>query len=105
VMIQAVKFDERLLSRYDIIGPRYTSYPTAVQFTEPFGEADYRLEAKDSNDRAKPLSIYAHIPFCTSPCFYCACTRIITRDPLKAGFYLERLYREIDLQIGRAACR
>lgn len=100
-MYQTVEFDAKLLARYDINGPRYTSYPTALQFTETFGEADYRLAVNDSNAHSGPLSIYAHIPFCTSPCFYCACTRIITRDPLKAGFYLERLYREIDLQATR----
>ena len=99
-MYQTVKFDPELLRRHDVNGPRYTSYPTAVQFTDAFGPAEYRAAALRSNDDPipRPLSLYAHIPFCTSPCFYCACTRIITRDPLKAGLYLERLYREIELQ-------
>lgn len=99
-MYQTVKFDPALLRRHDINGPRYTSYPTAVQFTERFGVADYIAAAHRSNDDPvpRPLSLYAHIPFCTSPCFYCACTRIITRDPRKAKLYLDRLYREIDMQ-------
>lgn len=99
-MYQTVKFDADLLRRYDINGPRYTSYPTAVQFTEDFREREYRQAALKSNDDPipRPLSIYAHIPFCTSPCFYCACTRIITRDPLKSRLYMNRLNREIELQ-------
>ncbi len=100
-MQQAVRFDPEMLSRYDVNGPRYTSYPTAMQFTNAFREADYRAAvraaAPAAGGIAGPLSIYAHIPFCTSPCFYCACTRIITRDPLKAALYLEHLYREIDM--------
>lgn len=99
-MEQSVKFDADLLRRYDVNGPRYTSYPTAVQFTDRFGVPEYRAAAKKSNDDPipRPLSLYAHVPFCTSPCFYCACTRIITRDTMKAALYLERLYREIELQ-------
>lgn len=99
-MYQTVRFDAGLLRRYDVNGPRYTSYPTALQFNEGFGEAHYRAAARRSNDDPipRPLSLYAHIPFCTSPCFYCACTRIITRDPLKARLYLQRLVREIELQ-------
>src|SRR5690606_40374676 len=97
---QSVKFDAGLLRRYDVNGPRYTSYPTAVQFSPDFGVPEYRAAAAKSNDDPipRPLSLYVHIPFCTSPCFYCACTRIITRDPLKARVYLNRLYREIELQ-------
>ena len=99
-MNQTVRFDAGLLRRYDVNGPRYTSYPTAVQFTDKFGVPEYRSAAIRSNDDPipKPLSLYVHVPFCTSPCFYCACTRIITRDPMKARMYLNRLYREIELQ-------
>ncbi|HEX6928605.1 MAG TPA: oxygen-independent coproporphyrinogen III oxidase [Gammaproteobacteria bacterium] len=98
-MHQTVKFDAAVLRRYDVNGPRYTSYPTAVQFSPSFGEQAYRAAVHDSNDDPIPrsLSLYVHIPFCTSPCFYCACTRIITRDPLKASLYLDRLYREIEM--------
>lgn len=99
-MQQTIEFDADLLRRHDVNGPRYTSYPTAVQFDTGFGAPEYQEVARASNDDPlpTPLSLYLHIPFCTSPCFYCACTRIITRDPMKAQFYLMRLNREIDLQ-------
>jgi len=99
-MYQTVSFDARLLRRYDVKGPRYTSYPTAVQFTDRFGVSEYRQAVTSSNEVPvpKPLSVYVHIPFCASPCFYCGCTRIITRDPQKARLYLERLHSEIEWQ-------
>lgn len=98
--MQTVQFNADLLRRHDISGPRYTSYPTAVQFTESFGEAGYRAAANASNGDPipRPLSLYVHVPFCTSPCFYCGCMRVITRDPLKGQLYLNRLNREIELQ-------
>lgn len=96
---RAPVFDAGLISRYDINGPRYTSYPTAPQFHERFSEADLRRIAQGSNEDPIPraLSIYVHIPFCLSPCFYCGCTRIITRDRTRADEYLGRLIREIEL--------
>ena len=92
-------FDPELLRRYDRPGPRYTSYPTAPQFTASFGEAELREAALSSNGDPIPrrLSLYVHVPFCLSPCFYCGCNRIITRDLARADTYLARLYREIDL--------
>ena len=92
-------FDPELLRRYDRPGPRYTSYPTAPQFTAGFGEAELREAAQASNGDPIPrrLSLYVHVPFCLSPCFYCGCNRIITRDLSRADTYLARLYREIDL--------
>ena len=89
--------DPALLRRYDRPGPRYTSYPTAPQFTTAFGEAQLRAAATASNGDPIPrgLSLYVHVPFCTSPCFYCGCNRIITRDKAQAEAYLARLYREI----------
>ncbi len=95
--MQAVHFDPDLIRRYDLHGPRYTSYPSALHFTEDFGEADYGRAITRSNDELIPrgLALYAHIPFCTSPCFYCACTRIITRDPSKGAEYLEKLLEEV----------
>ena len=92
-------FDPDLLRRYDRPGPRYTSYPTAPQFTAGFGEAELREAAQASNGDPIPrrLSLYVHVPFCLSPCFYCGCNRIITRDLSRADTYLARLYREIDL--------
>ena len=94
-----IRFDPALLQRYDRPGPRYTSYPTAPQFSNRFGEAQLREAAMASNGDPIPrrLSLYVHVPFCLSPCFYCGCNRIITRDLSRADTYLARLYREIDL--------
>ncbi|HEX5754885.1 MAG TPA: oxygen-independent coproporphyrinogen III oxidase [Arenimonas sp.] len=91
------RFDAALLRRYDRPGPRYTSYPTAPQFTKAFGEAELRDAAAASNGDPIPrrLSLYVHVPFCMSPCFYCGCNRIITRDLARGETYLVRLYREI----------
>ena len=92
-------FDSALLRRYDRPGPRYTSYPTAPQFSEDFGEAQLREAVQRSNGDPIPrrLSLYLHVPFCMSPCFYCGCNRIITRDLARGEVYLARLYREIEL--------
>ena len=90
-------FDADLLRRYDRPGPRYTSYPTAPQFKPGFGPAEFAKAARLSNDDPIPrrLSLYAHVPFCFSPCFYCGCNRIITRDLARAETYLSRLVREV----------
>ena len=78
---------------------RYTSYPTAPQFNAAFGEAQLREAVQASNEEPIPrrLSLYVHVPFCFSPCFYCGCNRIITRDLGRSEGYLARLYREIAL--------
>jgi oxygen-independent coproporphyrinogen III oxidase len=98
--MNAVIFDAELIRRCDCAGPRYTSYPTAVQFTTAFGEEAYCNVARESNARSagEPLSLYVHVPFCASPCFYCGCNRIITRSRDRAEGYLSRLKREIELQ-------
>ena len=95
-----VEFDAGLLARYDVTGPRYTSYPTAPSFVESFGERDYRDSARATNGDPipRPLSLYVHVPFCESPCFYCGCTRVITRDHGSAARYLDHIEREIALQ-------
>lgn len=94
-----MKLDAELIRRYDGYGPRYTSYPTAVHFHPGFDEQSYRRAALLSNSaRARPLSMYVHIPFCEHPCFYCGCNKIITRNRAHAEQYLQRLYREIELQ-------
>ena len=90
-----------LLRRFDVPGPRYTSYPTADRFVEAFGEQEYILALQQrrvgSLGKATPLSLYVHIPFCESLCYYCACNKIITRHPERAEVYLRYLSREIDL--------
>ena len=92
-------FDADLLRRYDRPGPRYTSYPTAPQFGASFGPLEFARAARASNDDPIPrrLSVYAHVPYCFSPCFYCGCNRIITRDKGRAEPYLQRLVRETAL--------
>jgi oxygen-independent coproporphyrinogen-3 oxidase len=99
-MTQAIRFDPELLRRYDKAGPRYTSYPTAVQFHEGFGPARYRALAAATNAEVpqRPLSLYFHLPFCDTVCFYCACNKIITKNRARAAPYLEHLYHEIALQ-------
>ncbi|UQB41320.1 oxygen-independent coproporphyrinogen III oxidase [Thiomicrospira microaerophila] len=97
-MEQGIQFDADLIKRYNQSGPRYTSYPTAVQFDESFGLADYQAAAMRSNASARGLSLYFHIPFCDTICFYCACNKEWTRDRKKTTPYLERLYKEIELQ-------
>lgn len=97
--IKTPQFDAELVARYDKPGPRYTSYPTAPQFHDGFGQAELHAAIEQSNRRIppRPLSLYIHIPFCTSPCFYCGCNRIITRDIGKADHYLQSLHREIEM--------
>jgi len=92
-------FDPALVARCDVAGPRYTSYPTAPNFHDGFEEEAFRAIARASNQDPIPrrLSLYVHVPFCESPCFYCGCTRVITRDHGKAGIYLDHLYREIEM--------
>ena len=97
-MDTAIVFDPALIRKYDKSGPRYTSYPTAVQFHEGFGEAEYREQAVASNASGRPLSLYFHIPFCDTVCFYCACNKIITKNRRHAAPYLDHLHREIALQ-------
>jgi oxygen-independent coproporphyrinogen III oxidase len=99
-MYQTLEFDPEIIRRYDTSGPRYTSYPTAVQFTEAFTAARYRELARTSNagDNPAPLSLYFHIPFCDTVCFYCACNKIITKNRKRAVPYLQQLFREIEMQ-------
>ncbi|WP_044406891.1 oxygen-independent coproporphyrinogen III oxidase [Thiomicrospira microaerophila] len=97
-MEQGIEFDTDLIKRYNQSGPRYTSYPTAVQFDEGFGIADYNAAAVRSNASGRGLSLYFHIPFCDTICFYCACNKEWTRDRKKTTPYLERLFKEIELQ-------
>jgi oxygen-independent coproporphyrinogen-3 oxidase len=95
---QSTVFDLELIKRYDQSGPRYTSYPTAVEFDPAFDEAAYRATCEQSNASGRPLSLYFHIPFCDTVCFYCACNKIATKDRTKAQPYLDRVYRELEMQ-------
>ncbi|MGD8591589.1 MAG: oxygen-independent coproporphyrinogen III oxidase [Gammaproteobacteria bacterium] len=103
-MSQKVIFDENLIRAYDKSGPRYTSYPTAVQFHEGFGEDDYNAWANKTNELSRqsqnptPLSLYFHIPFCDTVCFYCGCNKVATKDRTRAAPYLQRVYKEIAMQ-------
>ncbi|HJQ61344.1 MAG TPA: oxygen-independent coproporphyrinogen III oxidase [Burkholderiales bacterium] len=95
-----LQLDLALLRRLDCNGPRYTSYPTADRFVEAFGPDTYRSWAGKRNIGAihRALSLYVHLPFCSTVCFYCACNRIATRDKTKGDKYLAYLAREIGLQ-------
>ncbi len=99
-MEQKLIFDPGLIRRYDVSGPRYTSYPTAVQFGPKFDEKHFREYAhKSSKQKPKgPLSLYFHIPFCNTVCFYCACNKVVTKDRGRAQPYLDRMYKEIAMQ-------
>ncbi|GGI17200.1 oxygen-independent coproporphyrinogen III oxidase [Oxalicibacterium faecigallinarum] len=95
-----VEFDAALIQKLDRKGPRYTSYPTADRFTPEFAYRDYLQAVNGAITRGNvhPLSLYIHIPFCESVCYYCGCNKIVTRDRSKAATYLRYLKREIDMQ-------
>jgi len=93
-------FDADLIRRYDQSGPRYTSYPTVAQFHDQITEDEYRKWARRTNEDPipRPLSLYFHIPFCDTVCFYCACNKVVTKQHERAIDYLDHLSREIKLQ-------
>jgi len=97
-MLHSIAPDPAMLVRYDRPGPRYTSYPTAPHFRSDFGPADFEAFASRSgaNGPRRRLALYVHVPFCTHPCFFCGCNRVITRSPERGAGYLRRLHREID---------
>lgn len=101
--MHSLVLNPELLQRYDVAGPRYTSYPTADRFVEAFGEAEYVQALGQRRDglaaKAYPLSLYVHIPFCESLCYYCACNKIITKHHERGAEYLRYLEREVDLNI------
>ncbi|NNF41196.1 MAG: oxygen-independent coproporphyrinogen III oxidase [Woeseiaceae bacterium] len=96
--LTGVCFDTDLIVRYGGRGPRYTSYPTALQFSDGVTANTYRQHAAASNASGVPLSLYVHIPFCHSLCYYCGCNKIVTHNQARVDRYLEMLYREIDMQ-------
>ncbi|BES72753.1 oxygen-independent coproporphyrinogen III oxidase [Marinobacter nanhaiticus D15-8W] len=91
-------WDEALIHRYDLTGPRYTSYPTAVEFTDTYGPSDFVANAEASQSSGRPLSLYTHLPFCAHLCYYCACNKVITKKRDKALPYVDRLLKEARLQ-------
>lgn len=96
-MDQSIILDPALIAKYDQVGPRYTSYPTAVEFHDRFTALDYQAACARGNAAGRPLSLYVHIPFCDTVCFYCACNKIATKDRSLVKPYLERLLHELVL--------
>ncbi|WP_062481685.1 oxygen-independent coproporphyrinogen III oxidase [Variovorax boronicumulans] len=93
-----------LLRRFDVPGPRYTSYPTADRFVETFGAEDYAQALhlrRDADTAGEPLSLYVHIPFCESLCYYCACNKVVTKHRERGRQYLDYLAREVALQVAQ----
>jgi oxygen-independent coproporphyrinogen III oxidase len=93
--VPGIKFDLELIKKYDTPTPRYTSYPPATELTESFNQEDFRNAIALSNQRQTPLSLYFHIPFCQSACYYCGCNIIVSNNKNIAIPYLEYLGREI----------
>jgi len=93
--LSEIKWDLELIKRYDLSGPRYTSYPTAIQFDPTLSAADLVKRGQETTDTSAPLSLYLHIPFCTHVCYFCACNKVITRNKKRARPYLDELYKEM----------
>ena len=91
--------DPVLIRKYDVSGPRYTSYPTADRFVEAFGETELRqwLGKRNIGAISQPLSVYVHLPFCDTLCYYCACNKVITRDRTRSAKYIKYLEKELAL--------
>jgi oxygen-independent coproporphyrinogen III oxidase len=100
-MKQTLMITQEHIERYDVSGPRYTSYPTADRFVEAFDATTYckAIEQRNINSWTQPLSVYVHIPFCASLCFYCACNKIVTKRYEQSAIYLDYLQRELDLHL------
>jgi oxygen-independent coproporphyrinogen-3 oxidase len=97
-------FDADLIRKYDTLGPRYTSYPTADRFTEVFTpehlvDALLTRPARESGP-PQPLSLYVHLPFCNTICYYCACNKVVTKDHGRSAKYIRYLGREVDILAG-----
>ena len=99
------KIDINLLQRFDVAGPRYTSYPTADRFVDAFGSEEFVVALQgrmgSPGGGKTPLSLYVHLPFCESLCYYCACNKIITKHHSKAAIYLDYLFKEFDLVVAQ----
>ncbi|MCG8317325.1 MAG: oxygen-independent coproporphyrinogen III oxidase, partial [Pseudomonadales bacterium] len=93
-----ISWDQSFIQKHDVAGPRYTSYPTALQFHEEFSLSDYQEGVAQSNATKKPLSLYFHLPFCESLCYYCACNKIVTKNEDSMRHYLDNLIRELEMR-------
>jgi oxygen-independent coproporphyrinogen-3 oxidase len=95
--------DPVLIRKYDVAGPRYTSYPTADRFVEAFGETELSqwLAKRNIGGISQPLSVYVHLPFCESICYYCGCNKIVTRDHSRSAKYIKYLDKELALVAAR----
>ena len=102
---RSIEFDRELINRYNYSGPRYTSYPTAVSFNEDFSIDDYDAACENSNEDPlpAPLSLYFHVPFCDTVCFYCGCNKIVTKHHARVKPYLDVLDKEIEMVGARFA--
>ena len=96
MMIELPKWDQTLINKYNISGPRYTSYPTALSLSDGYQQHDLLSAIESSKSRS--LSLYIHVPFCSQLCYYCGCNKIITRHQSKADTYLDFLAKEIAAQ-------
>src|SRR5690606_40671037 len=94
---QPIEWDKQLIERYDLAGPRYTSYPTAPQFHEAFSQSSLFRAIVRSNIAHRPLSLYFHIPFCESLCYYCGCNKIVTHNKGRSLPYIQRMIQELSL--------
>jgi len=101
--------DRELLERYDRPGPRYTSYPTAPVWTDNFGPSDYGSRLAAAGQKGdEPFSLYVHIPYCESMCWYCACSVVVNKDPSRVASYVDTVLQEADLvasQLGKTQRR
>jgi oxygen-independent coproporphyrinogen III oxidase len=91
-----IAFDEALVRKYDGVGPRYTSYPTADRFHDGFTAAHY-VDALAARNVAAPLSLYVHVPFCNTVCYYCACNKVITKNHDHSAKYIRYVEKEIGI--------
>lgn len=94
-----VEISESLIRKFDVSGPRYTSYPTADRFNQDYNAQTYvqYLQQRQSIENPRPLSVYVHLPFCQSLCYFCACNKIITQDTSRFDTYLDYLEKELEL--------
>jgi Coproporphyrinogen III oxidase and related Fe-S oxidoreductases len=94
--VASTLWDDKLIQKHDLSGPRYTSYPTAPQFSDMISSDTWQRAAHRSNASDRPLSLYFHIPFCGTVCYYCGCNRIVTANHKRTVPYVEALKKKLD---------